>query len=267
MTKLAQVAAVFAIGIAWNSFASAQEAPQYNVVNCVKVRDGKNAEYEAFIRNTGMKLNKVRVDNGTYAAVIYAQAAFPAGRAARCDYDVVLASNGFPAEAPTTAQNEADMKKAGLSMSYDAMLAKRNDLTYLVSTEMWRGQAMVGAGVTKGGYARVNYYKTKPNMAADWLHLETAGWKKLAESVAQDMPGMSWSVWTLVMPGGASLPYNAMTVDGFPNWDAVAKGVPARAIWNKVHPDQDFSQYMDKISDTIDRPRTDLMRIVEMITK
>lgn len=266
MIKLARVAGVLALGIAWNSIASAQETPQYSRLVCVKVRDGKDAEYAAFIRETSMKLSKVRVNSGMYASVIYAQAAVPAGRSARCDYHFVFGSNGFPPEAASPAQTEADMKKAGITMSPAAMLAKRNELSYLVSTEIWRTRAMAGNGVAKGGYARLNYYKVKPNMGPAWLNLETTGWKKLAESAAKDM-GTSWTVLTLAMPGGANLPYNALTVDGFPSWEALGKGIPSRTIWSKVHPEMDFTQYTDRVSDAAERPRIDIIRVMDVITK
>jgi hypothetical protein len=267
MIRFAQVAGILALGIAWNSIVSAQETPQFLRVNCVKVRDGKGGEYTEYLRDTAMKLTKVSVDSGMYTAVIYTQAAYPAGRGARCDYQVVSISNGFPPETRSAAQTEADMKKAGITMSGAAMVARRNDLSYLVGSEIWRGRASVGPGVAKGGYVRLNYYKIKPNMQADWLHLETTGWKQLVESLAKDTPGAFWSVYTLVMPGGASLPYNAMTVDGFPSWEALGKGIPARATWNKVHPEMDFAQYADKISDAADRPRIDVMKIVDVVTK
>jgi len=257
-------AGLLALGLA---IASAQDTPQYTRVNCVKVRDGKEAEYATFLRDTAMKLSKVRVDSGLYASAIYAQAAIPAGRAARCDYHVVFVTNGFPAETPSDAQTEADMKKAGIKMTREAMVAKRNELTYLVSTELWRTRAQVGAGVAKGGYARLNYCKTKPGMLAEWMTLETSGWQKLAESRAKDAPGTSWTVMALVMPGGARLPYNALTIDGFPSWDALGKGFPVRAEWNKVHPELDFSQYMEQVNNIIERPRIDVLRVVDVITK
>ncbi|HVO99211.1 MAG TPA: hypothetical protein VMT15_14145 [Bryobacteraceae bacterium] len=266
MYKLAQVGAALALGIAWNSIASAQETPQYNSVNCVKVRDGKGAEYTAFLRDVGMKLSKARVDSGRAASVIYAQAAYPAGRQARCDYNIVT-TNGFPPEPPTAAQTDADMKTAGITMGRQEMVAKRNDLSYLVGSEIWRGRAIVGGFPKQGGYVRLNYFKTKPNMGPEWLNLETTGWKQLAENVAKDMPGTSWSLWTLTMPGGASLPYDGLTVDGFPSWEALGKGIPVRATWNKVHPEMDYAQFTDRVANTVDRPRIDVMRIVDVITK
>jgi len=92
---------------------------------------------------------------------------------------------------------------------------------------MWRRSNSVGS-VAKGSYLRINYFQVKPGMMADWVAAEENGWKQLAEAAATEVPGTGWSQWTLTMPGGQGLPYNARTIDVFPSWDALGKGLPAR---------------------------------------
>lgn len=265
MIRFVQVAGVLALGLAWNSMAFGQEPTEYIRDTCVKVRDGKAAEYSDYLRDSA-KLAKVRVDSGVYGAYIIAQASYPTGRSARCDYHLVISWNKFPGEAPTPEQTEADMKKAGISMSRTARAAKGAELSYIVGADLMRGRAGAGAGVVKNGYARVNYFKIKPGMQGDWVRLETTGWKPLAESAAKDS-GTSWSAYTLVMPGGADLPYDAITVDGYPSWEALGKGIPVRSIWNKVHPDQDFAAFTARQATISDRPRIDVYKIVDVIKK
>jgi len=265
MIRFVQVARVFALGLAWNSMAIGQESTEYIRDTCVKVRDGKAAEYSEYLRDSA-KLAKVRVDSGVYGAYIIAQATYPTGRSARCDYHLVISWNKFPGEAPTPEQIDADMKKAGISMSRTARAAKAAELSYTVGADLMRGLASAGTGVVKNGYARVNYFKIKAGTQGDWLNLETTGWKPLAEAAAKDM-GTSWSVYGLVMPGGADLPYNAITVDGYPSWEALGKGIPTRSIWNKVHPNQDMASYMEKVAAIADRPRIDVYKILDVIKK
>ena len=69
------------------------------------------------------------------------------------------------------------------------------------------------------------------------------------------------------MPRGAALPYNAMTVDMLPNWAALGAGGQQRATWNKVHPETDYSAYMDKVGNMASRVRVDTMRLIEVIRK
>ena len=158
------------------------------------------------------------------------------------------------------------MKKAGITMSREAMLAKRDELSYLVSTDVWRGWERIGRS-EKGNYARINFFKVKTGMTADWLRMERAGWKQLAEENAKQNPGEGWRLSTLAMPGGTSLAYNAMTIDIFPSWEALGKGTPVRAIWNKVHPNMDLTTYMDRVGALAERPRTDVVKLIEVFQK
>lgn len=192
MIHFRQATGVLTLALAWSSVAwgKAQETPQSSRDYCVKVRDGKGAEYAAYLRDVTVKLAQVRVDSGVYSAFVLTQAVAPAGRSARCVYHLVYRSLGFPPEQPSPEQTEADMKKAGITTSRAAMLAKRDELSIRVSADIWRGRAMTGR-TGKGGYARLNYYKTRPGMLNDWVRLETTGWKLLADSLAGSMPGTS----------------------------------------------------------------------------
>src|ERR1039457_1302395 len=118
MNRVILIGTVAALALTGNSIASAQQtAPYYTRANCVKVRDGKGGEYAAYLRDVTTKLAKYRVDNGMFAGFTVSQAVFPAGRAAMCDYIIAYQSNGFPKEAPTPEQTDADYTKAGINMT------------------------------------------------------------------------------------------------------------------------------------------------------
>ena len=255
------------IGISCCFLASSQTQDQqfYGRDICVKVKEGKAQEYATYLRDVTVKLAKIRVDAGAIASYMIAQAVAPTGRAARCDYHLVAGYNGFPPEAPSEEQTAADMKKAGISMNREAMFAKRDELSYLVGVDIWMYRERVGTS-QKGGYARINYDKVHPGMGAEWATLESTGWKQLAEAASKEY-GTAWRVASLAMPGGASLPYNAMTVDIFPSWAALGKGISARALWNKVHPNTDMTAHMNRLSTIRDRPRVDTVKLIEVITK
>ena len=72
----------------WASQAIAQEKPQYLRIQCVKVADGKFAEFDAILPEN-RKLAKVRVDSGRSTSSLVARAMYPAGRSAPCDYHFV----------------------------------------------------------------------------------------------------------------------------------------------------------------------------------
>jgi len=246
--------------------AQAQNQPRFVVDYCVKVKPGRGADYAALLRDVSAKMAQVGIDEGKVAAYSVAQAVSPAGSSARCDYHLYYTFDGWPPEPPTPEQTEATMKKAGLSITREQMLARRREDASLVSAEIWQARAGVGQG-QKGSYARLNFYKVKPGMTADWIRLETEGWKALVEKAHEDNPGIAWGAATLVMPGGSSLEHNAITFDSFPDWAAYGKGISVRANWIKAHPNQDLSAYLDRVNSIIDRPRVDVVKMVEVLRK
>ena len=92
---------------------------------------------------------------------------------------------GFPPEAPSPDQTAADMKKVGISMTRDAMISKRDELSYLVGVDVWACRARVGTP-KKGNYARIHYDKVHPGLGAEWVTLETTGWQQLAEAASKN---------------------------------------------------------------------------------
>ena len=267
MSMIYRPAIAFALAALTSNYAFGQTPNRHTVVNCVKVKDGKGAEFRAFLTDVSTKLNKSRVDAGEVAAYIVAASVAPSGRSARCDYHLVAAYNGIPPELNAPGKLDADLKRAGINMTGEQLATKRDSLSYLVSRDTWRTRDMVGAGATKGGYVRVNYYKVHPGKQADYLTAETTGWKLVAEELHKQNAGRTWSLNTLVMPGGENLVYNAMTVDGFPNWDSLMTASPMRALWNKVHPTLDSTAYLNHVNSISDRPFVDVLRIVEVIRK
>lgn len=248
------------------AIAGAQEPTGYLNDYCVKVEPGKGAEYRAFLRDVSSKMGQVWVDSGLLSTWAVGRAIAPVGESARCDYHIYVGTEGFPPEALAPEQVEAGMKKAGLTMSRQQMLEKRRSLTRFIGRDLWQGQARVGL-VEQGSYVRLNFYKAAPGTLGDWIELESNGWKKLVEEASKETPGLAWGAMTLVMPGGTSLPYNAITYDSFPSWEAYGKGIPARALWNKAHPDTDMAAYLTRVNAVVERPIIDVVKMEHVIRK
>lgn len=135
----------------------------------------------------------------------------------------------------------------------------------LVSDDLFRRveNGIAGPSSQKGSYLRINLYKIKPGHSiADWAKLETEGWRPYAEAVAKETPGVGWRASALLMPGGASPHYNAMTIDIFPNWTAAGRG-NSLAMWSKVHPEMSASDYLSKVNEVVDRYKAELYTVME----
>lgn len=273
MTRFARFSSVLTLGVIYCTMATSQtqEPQRYSRVSCMKVKEGKDAEYAAYLRDVVAKLARVRVDAGLFDSYAFQQAVIPAGKSATCDYRLAVVYVGFPPEGASRRelrdpeQVSADLKKAGIAMSREEMLAKRDELATLVGMDIWRFHERVGTA-QKGGYSRVNYDKIHPGMTAEWVRRMSTGWKPVAEASSKEH-GTAWRAATLVMPGGSGLQYNATTVDHFPTWAQLAKGIDARTIWNKVHPDTDLAAFMNPGFSVFDRTRVDVYRMIELITK
>ncbi|MFL6414156.1 MAG: hypothetical protein ACJ74Y_00580 [Bryobacteraceae bacterium] len=246
----------------------AQEQPGYVQTYCVKVIPGKISEFEELLADI-TKLAKVRVESGRLASWSILRSVIPSGETARCDYALTSRYEGFPPEPPDRQQVQADFRKANIQGTYPDLLTKRDSTSKLVSNDLWRNvaQGEVGAQVEKGGYVRVNLYKTNPgHMTSEWTKLEIEGWRPFAEAMAKETPGLGWRVRTLFLPAGTSRQYDGMTTDILPDWAWVGKS-PSLSLWDKVHPDQKAQDYLAKVDQAVSRYKVELYRAVEMITK
>ena len=185
--------------------AAAQSQPQAYVVDtCVKAAPGKGLETSAYIREVLAKTAQVRVDEGTAAWYLALSAVVPAGSEARCDYRLVTGYKGFPPEA-SAERAAADRKKAGITMTPAENAERANAVGHAVRTDYWRVLADVGPNLEKGQYVRLNYEKLKPGQAAEYVKLQTTGWKPFVESLKGS--GLGWHLNVLSMPGGTSQRY------------------------------------------------------------
>lgn len=247
-------------------YAQSQATPMFVQDVCLKAKQENRAQLRSFAQNVMAKLGKVRVDSGLLQFYVIAEAVSPMGRAAHCDIRIFSGSSGFPPEGGQQ-RLQAELKQAGLSeMSPDQLGVRSREVASLVGIDTWRNRVMVGNAV-RGGYARFTFFKVNGGSMGEWIEAMEKGWKPLAEEFLKGGAGNGWRASTLAMPGGADLHYNAMTVDLFPNWAAFGAGNQARTAWKKVHPNADMSAYMSRVATYASRPRVDVMRILEVITK
>jgi len=122
-----------------------QQPLYYQTLNCIKVMPGKGREFSQFINDTSKKVAQTRADAGEILSWTFLRSVMPAGQEARCDYMISTISEGAP-RAPMGREGfEKALQKAGVSMPVNDWYAKRDSLSSLVSTEMWRPRIRLGA--------------------------------------------------------------------------------------------------------------------------
>jgi hypothetical protein len=144
---------------------------------------------------------------------------------------------------------DAALKKAGMSMTAQQFVDRRDSLTTLVSNNMFQNRAFVG-GFKKGDYFVVNYMKAA-NLE-DYVSWEKKAWQPMAEAMDKENLRSGWSLNTMVFPGGTDVRFNAVTVDVYPTWESIFNNDFQHfyQLWQKAHPDMElgttFEQY-DKL--------------------
>jgi hypothetical protein len=261
LLRLAAVSIVVGLGA---STSRAQEQPTVREY-CLKVAPGKGAEYEAYLRDVAVPLAQARADSGEFAWSVVARGVIPAGSSARCDYRVAYGYKGLPPEELSKEALDATLKRAKLTLTADQLIARRNALTSLVAAEVWARVDGIGPAVEKGGYVRFNHYKVRTGQMDEWLRLETTYWKALMDAWLKNGGKGAWGVYALGMPGGDSTPYNAMTVDTFPDWNGLMQGVPMTELWPKVHPNRTSSDTFDHIAEVRSIHDVEYFKVVEVV--
>jgi hypothetical protein len=226
---------------------SAQPAPSgFHTVACIKVKPGKIAEFRAWTTEEFHKFAQARVDSGELSTSYLLRAVFPAGASAECDYLTVAMYPAAPPEPVGMEKMSATLKKAGLNMSAQEYIDRRDALSTLVSSTLFQNQAYAGSA-KKGAYMVVNYMKT--SNYDKWVDFEKKVGKPMAEQSISDGFTCGWSVNALWFPWGSDLPYQGVTVDVFPDWNALFKSDPKfEENFNKAHPDLVTSpEEMEKI--------------------
>jgi hypothetical protein len=247
------------------AFAQQQQPPTVRDY-CIKVAPGKSTDFENFVREVNVPLNQSRADAGEFDWYLVARGVVPAGSSAKCDYRVVYGYKGLPPETPSPEQMDAALRKAKINMSAKDWAAKRDALTQLVEVEIWYGIDSVGPGLGKGSYVRLNHYSIKPGAMQDWQHLETTYWKPLVQEYIKGGGKAFWGVNGLMMPDGDNLPYNAMTVDGFPDWNSMLQGI-SFSLWPKVHPNTEATDVFDRLDRVRTRANIEVYKVVEMVNR
>jgi hypothetical protein len=249
--------------------ALAQGQPELSTVRlyCVKVAPGKAADYEAFLRDVTVPLNQSRADAGEFEWFGAERAVVPAGSSARCDYVLAYRYKGTMPEEATNEQLGAAVKRAGLSLTAAQLVEKRSALLQLVAVEYWWIVDGAGPAWTKGSYVHVNYHNVRSGQWDEYVRLERT-WKTNFEGWLKEGGKGSWGLVGLGMPSGDSQPYNAATLDVFPDWDAAVKAGPSlEASWPKAHPGvkfEDVEAQKDKVRSI---PSRALLKLVESVER
>ena len=259
-------AAVCAVMFSAAAVAQQPSAGPYYLGQCIKVKPGKGSDFRKWADGPLHKFAQARVDSGVVTAWHLTRAVYPQGTHNRCDFVIVSVYAGSPPK-PLEKNEWTDLlKKAGVGMTADEYFQNRDDVSDLAENGIFRTMASVGS-IQKGDFLVVNYDKAPDT--DKWLQAEIKLWKGMAEEFAKQNMARGWFANVRAVPSGLGMPWNAMTVDVYPSWDAYFKlqnDPNFLDIWKKVHPGEDINAAFDAYQKIAERVGDDMWEVVDMIT-
>ena len=225
---------------------------------------GKDAEHRKWWDEEGRKVMQAMVDTGLVKTYYRLRAVVPSGASAACDNVTVAIYPGIPPEPASREQFESLLKKAGIA-SADEFAERRDATRKTVSNEIFQNQFMLGS-MKKGDYLAVSYMKAAH--IDEWLNMEKTIWQPIADAMIKEGVESGWSVNLAVLPSGDDMPYQGVTVDVYPSWQAVFQsqndtGFEAR--FKKVHPGMDINTTLEKALKTRSQSMVYLFQVEDVI--
>ncbi len=236
----------------------------HQVVSTIKVTPGKNAEFLKYIEDVTKKIAQMRLDAGEISGWYLLRAVYTAGRDTAGDYLIVTNYPGNPTEPKTGEALAASYRAAGVKMTPAEAGVVRNNVSSIISTELWQSKERVGSS-GKGYYAVRNFMRVK----------DSAGYTAYVNSVAKPLAGerikggslSGWGLLTKVFPSGTDTAYSVYTVDIFSSWDAVFATPAYQAAVDKFAPGKSAEALLLEASKYRDLGAHDLWVIEERISK
>jgi hypothetical protein len=239
----------------------------FHSVQCIKTKPDKGVEFRKWAEGDFHKIVQGLVDAGRLSSWALVRAVTPSGSASPCDYFVVSFYPGLPPEPLGMADLGPVLKKAGLSMTAEEYIARRDSVSTLVSSGLWQTYLAVGS-MQKGDYIIVN--EAKAADVDEWVAYEKKAWQPIAEQLVKEGLTRGWFVNVMQLPQrGSENRINGVTVDVYPSWDALNKSMIDPEFvtrWQKIHPDMEIGttfEHYDKLRNNL---TANLFRVDDMIS-
>jgi len=188
-----------AVAVAFSVTCLAQQpAAGYHTVACLKVKADKGTEFRKWAGEDLHKYSQSRVDSGAITTWYLLRSVIPQGESAECDYLIVAMYPAAPPKPLGVEELGAALKKAGIAMTGQEYVDRRNSLVTLISQNLFQNRAFSGEA-KKGDYFRVNYMKSAN--VDDYVAYEKKVWLPLADAMNKDGVSSGWSLNVQVLPG------------------------------------------------------------------
>lgn len=245
---------------------SAQQAPSpprlFARVTMLKAKEGKEKDFENFVRDRIKPLQALRRQQGKIALWIFFKVHF-AGQGD--DYNYVGVTY-----APAWASMETEpwaslLKEMDADADVGAFLASQRELRTMVREHvLYQLEALEPNPPVPSRYVRLDYMKTRPGKTSDYLKLEREDWMPFHQTLINDGQCSGWGLWQVVFPGGTGLPYDYVTSNRYSTYAQVL-ATDYEKTFKKATPAKNVNDVFNRTTQSRDIVKSELWEVVEIL--
>lgn len=238
-------------------------SPVFARVFMLKVEDGKQQEFEKFMKETIKPLHELRREKGTIVQWILFKIHFT-GMNDEYNYAAV---HYYPSWEKTEANEQMHEMVSQLypDVPLGAIASKARELRTMVRQLLLRQVEAIEpeAGVATK-YIRVDFMKAKPGKVADYLKAEREDWMPFHRSLVDSGKGSGWGLWQVVFPGGSASTYDYATSNRYTTYGQLS-GIDYQGTFKKVHPTKNPAEIEARTVASRDLVRSELWEVVDIL--
>jgi hypothetical protein len=248
-------------------FLSAQnDEPEFFILDYMKVKPGMGTKYIE-CEKVWKTIHQERLKAGKITGWYFYEVRFPNGTNTEYDYVTINRVKGWKGvDNFYSGWNEA-YTAATKKMTKEQLAVADNTEQYrdLVRSELWVAMDEAFNQRTKpANFQMVNYMDVPDGRWDEYMAMETKLVKPVHQVVIDNGKRAGWGLYSLVLPYGSEMPYQAATVDFYDKWENIGGGGMMDAL-KKVHPNMSEAYFSRQINETRTLVRGELRVLVDYV--
>jgi hypothetical protein len=234
---------------------------QYYELDYMRVAPGKDNDYVRLEREVWKPFHMQRIKDKRLVSWELYEVRYTADTHRDYDYVTVNVYDSFAALEDTTF--EAQFRRVHAGKDPTRLLEQTSAARQVARAEVWRlvDQTAPRAGPPpRSRYIVVDYMRSKPNV--DYVAMERELWKPVHQDRVRSGSLDRWTLWELVLPGGASYPYDYATVNDLSKL-SLLQDAYTEDLFRRVHPKIALNDIANRTTAARDLTRHELWVLVD----
>ena len=244
------------------SFAQSEAPRLYARLTMLKATEGKEREFENFVRESIKPLQDLRRQSGELVLWIFFKVHF-AGQADAYNY---VGVGYYPTWAKTDQEPLVDLlRQSNPNADVEGFTRRQSELRSVVGESIFSQlEAIEPNPPVPSRYVRIDYMKSKPGKQMDYLKIERNDWMPLHQRLITEAQSSGWGLWQVVFPGGSASRYDYVTSNRYTTYDQVL-GADYEAMFKKLTPAKNVNDIFNRTTQSRDLVKSELWEVVEIL--